>query len=110
MQLFAAKSGFLKSSAVASLEDLQSLKWGLRYTHVQTLQFNSDTKRMTVVFHDLHTGKNESFMKGAPERVLEACIYDSDQKILTEDKRMEVLRFIEHFASEGLVGPLYDIR
>jgi magnesium-transporting ATPase (P-type) len=60
---------------------------------------------MTAVFHDLHTAKNESFMKGAPERVLDSCIYDSDQKILTEDKRMEVLGFVEQFASEGLVGP-----
>src|SRR5271156_3992486 len=93
---------------VASLEDLQSLKWGVRYTHVQTLHFNSDSKRMTVVFHDLQNGKNEAYMKGAPERVLEACTRDSEQKHLTENSKMEVLRFIEQFASEGLVGPRYD--
>jgi magnesium-transporting ATPase (P-type) len=107
LQTFAAKSGFLKSSMVASLEDLQSLKWGVRYTHVQTLHFNSDSKRMTVVFHDLQTGTNEAFMKGAPERVLEACVYDLDQKHLTEDSKMEVVRLVEQFASEGLVGPKY---
>jgi len=49
---------------------------------------------MTVVFRDLQTGKNQVFMKGAPERVLEACIYDSKE---------EVFRVIERFASEGLV-------
>jgi len=69
------------------------------------MHFNSDSKRMAAVFHDLQTGKNEAFMKGAPERVLEACIYGSDQKILDEDSKMEVLKFIERFASEGLVGP-----
>jgi magnesium-transporting ATPase (P-type) len=68
--------------------------------HVQTLHFNSDNKRMTVVFPDLQTGKNLVFMKGAPERVIGACIYDN---------RLEMLRLVEQFASEGLVVPTFYV-
>jgi Cation transport ATPase (P-type) len=60
---------------------------------------------MSVVFHDLQTSKNEVFMKGAPEGVLEACIYNSEREQFTEDDRLEVVRLVEEFACEGLVGP-----
>jgi magnesium-transporting ATPase (P-type) len=61
---------------------------------------------MTVVFHDLQTGKNEVYMKGAPERVIETCIYNSEREPFTEDNKLEVVRLVEQFASEGLVrGP-----
>lgn len=65
---------------------------------------------MTVVFHDLQTGKNEVYMKGAPERVIEACIYNSEREPFTEDNRLEVVRLVEQFASEGLVQVPFDIR
>jgi magnesium-transporting ATPase (P-type) len=84
---------------VASLEDLESLKPGVRYTHVQTLHFDSDVKRMTVVYHDLHTRKNLAFMKGAPERVLDACQKDGENTL----SHNSVVEVTNRFASEGLV-------
>ena len=93
---------------MASLEDLQSLKSGVRYTHVQTQHFNSDIKRMSIVYYDLNTGQNQVFMKGAPERVLEACTYYLNREIFMDERRMEVLRWIEQFASEGLVSIIFS--
>jgi magnesium-transporting ATPase (P-type) len=58
---------------------------------------------MTVIYHDLIHKENIAFMKGAPERVLEACTYDSENNPLTETAKSEVLRLMDRFASEGLV-------
>jgi magnesium-transporting ATPase (P-type) len=101
--MFAAKSGFLKSSLVASAQDLQLLKAGVRYIHVQEHQFDSDSKRMSVVYHDLQTRNNVLFMKGAPECVLDACCYDTDGKLLSDESKATTLRLMETLAGEGLV-------
>jgi magnesium-transporting ATPase (P-type) len=103
LQIFAAKSHFLKSTVVASLENLESFKAGYRYIHVQTLRFDSYVKRMTVVYQDLQTRENVAFMKGAPERVLDACAYDTEGKPFTKDSKNEILQLMDRFASEGLV-------
>ena len=103
MQIFAAKSHFLKSSVVASLEDLESLKAGVQYIHVQEHHFDSNVKRMTVVYHDLQTRNNVAFMKGAPESVLDTCIYDVDGNPITDDSKAEILHLMNCFANEGLV-------
>jgi magnesium-transporting ATPase (P-type) len=103
LQIFAAKSDFLKSGLVASAQDLQSLKAGVRYIHVREHHFDWDSKRMSVVYHDLQTQNNVLFMKGAPECVLEACSYDVDGELLSEEKKAETLRVMETLAGEGLV-------
>lgn len=105
MQIFAAKSNFLKSSVVASFEDLESLKAGVRYIHVQEHPFDSNIKRMTVVYHDLQTRTNVAFMKGAPESVLDACLYDTEGNDFSEDSKREMFILMDRFASEGLVSP-----
>jgi magnesium-transporting ATPase (P-type) len=104
LQIFAAKSGFHKSTAVASLEDVETDKDGVRYKHVQEHHFDSTVKRMTVIYHDLEHRTNIAFMKGAPERVLDACTYDSQGTPLTPETKDEVLRLMDRFASEGLVS------
>jgi magnesium-transporting ATPase (P-type) len=106
LQIFAAKSGFSKSVAVASLEDLETFKDGVRYKHVQEHHFDSTVKRMSVVYHDLEHQTNIAFMKGAPERVLDACLYNSQGDILTVEGKADVLRLMDRFASEGLVNSL----
>ena len=58
---------------MASLEDVETFKDGVRYKHVQEHHFDSTVKRMTVIYHDLEHNTNIAFMKGAPERVLDAC-------------------------------------
>jgi potassium/sodium efflux P-type ATPase len=88
---------------VASLGDLESLKTGVRYIHVQEHRFDSNVKRMTVVYHDLQTGNNIALMKGALEYVLDGCVYDTEGNPFTEDSKTKILQLMDHFASEGLV-------
>jgi len=85
------------------LENLESFKAGYRYIHEQTFHFDSYVKRMTIVYRDLQTRKKVAFMKGAPERVLNACVYDAERKLFTEDSKNEILQLMDRFASEGLV-------
>jgi P-type Na+/K+ transporter len=93
----------LKSSVVAGLEDVETFKDGIRYKHLQEHHFDSTVKRMTVIYHDLIHHKNIAFMKGAPERVLEACSFDAQNNPLTHAVKAEVLHLMDRFASEGLV-------
>lgn len=58
---------------------------------------------MTVIYHDLQHKTNIAFMKGAPERVLDACIYDANGDKLTDEGKKSVLRLMDRFAAEGLV-------
>jgi len=88
---------------VASSDDLEVRKEGIRYIHVQEHHFDSNVKRMTVIYHDIEQGANVAFMKGAPERVLDACLYNAHGELLTEDDKADVLRHMDHFAREGLV-------
>jgi P-type Na+/K+ transporter len=107
--LFAAKSGFFKSDVVASREDLETRKDGVRYTHVSEHPFDSNVKRMTVIYRDLEVDTNIALMKGAPERVLDACTYNAQGDVLTNESKDDVLRLMDRFASEGLVTPPRDL-
>ena len=90
---------------MASLEDVETFKDGVRYKHVQEHHFDSTIKRMTVIYHDLKHQTNVAFMKGAPERVLDACSYNAQGGPLTSIEIDEVLHLMDRFASEGLVVP-----
>jgi P-type Na+/K+ transporter len=57
---------------------------------------------MTVVYHDLEHNTNKAFMKGAPERVLEACSFNSKGGPLTSTEIDHVLDLMDNLASEGL--------
>jgi P-type Na+/K+ transporter len=93
----------LKSAVVAGLEDIETFKDGICYKPVQEHHFDSTVKRMTVIYHDLIHRKNIAFMKGAPERVLEACSFDAQSNPLTDAEKANVLHLMDRFASEGLV-------
>jgi len=58
---------------------------------------------MTVIYHDLEQHTNIAFMKGAPERVLDACTKDYKGEPLTSAAKDDILRLMDKFASEGLV-------
>lgn len=88
---------------MASLEDVETFKDGVRYKHVQEHHFDSTVKRMTVIYHDLEHKTNIAFMKGAPERVINACSYNAKGGPLTSIEIDEVLHLMDRFASEGLV-------
>jgi Na+-exporting ATPase len=57
---------------------------------------------MTVVYHDLEHNTNKAFMKGAPERVLEACSFNAKGGPLTSTEIDHVLDLMDNLASEGL--------
>jgi len=103
LQIFAAKSGFFKRAVVGSSDDLEKRTEGIRYTHVQEHHFDSNVKRMTVIYYDIEQSTHIAYMKGAPERVLEACLYDAQGELLSEDDKTDVLCHMDRFASEGLV-------
>lgn len=84
LQVFVMKFGWGRKS-------LQQQGW----TQVSEFPFDSELKRMSVIFE-----KNEKkfvFMKGAVERVLEACPEYAD-----EDKKKAVIKNMEALASQGL--------
>lgn len=95
----------MKSDVVVSREDLEMHSDGIRYTHVSEHPFDSNVKRMTVIYQDLQTNTNIAFMKGAPERVLDGCTYNTQGDVLTNEAKDDVLRLMDRFASEGLVIP-----
>ncbi|MFB6213921.1 MAG: cation-translocating P-type ATPase [Candidatus Nanohaloarchaea archaeon] len=67
---------------------------------VNSVPFSSDRKRMTVV-----TSKNQAFMKGAPEVVLEQCdrvLIDGEEKELTDEMRDNILEKNSEFARDAL--------
>jgi len=59
---------------------------------------------MTVVYRDLEHGSKVAFMKGAPERVLDACTYDPQGEVLTDSAKVDILTLMDRFASQGLVN------
>ena len=80
------------------------------WTQIAEYPFDSDVKRMSVVYRERHSNAESgyrewAFMKGAVERVLESCthIQLKDSRIrLDEEWTATVLRNMEALASQGL--------
>ncbi|PKS04934.1 hypothetical protein jhhlp_008300 [Lomentospora prolificans] len=72
------------------------------------MPFDSDVKRMSVIFRENSTGALRVLTKGAVERVLDECINycpnaDSDELVpLTDEVRRQILQNMEVFAGLGL--------
>ncbi|KAF8456034.1 hypothetical protein BDZ91DRAFT_701772 [Kalaharituber pfeilii] len=72
--------------------------------------FDSDVKRMAVVFRNVKPATERgfeewAFMKGAVERVLDSCVMvqrAEGQVPLTDEVRQEILKNMESLASQGL--------
>ncbi|KAK4635352.1 Sodium transport ATPase 5 [Fulvia fulva] len=68
--------------------------------------FDSDVKKMSVIYKDLHTDKMYAFTKGAVERVIASCTTYNNKKgdsvEITEEYRDEVLQNMEALAKHGL--------
>jgi potassium/sodium efflux P-type ATPase len=85
LQVFVMKFGWGRKS-------LQQRGW----KQVAEFPFDSELKRMSVIFEK--DGKKHVFMKGAVERVIDACPeYAND-----EEKRRVVLKNLEALAKQGL--------
>lgn len=85
LQVFVMKFGWGRKS-------LQEKGW----TQLAEFPFDSELKRMSVIFEK--DGKKHIFMKGAVERIIDACPeYSND-----ENKKRKLLKNTEALASQGL--------
>lgn len=67
--------------------------------------FDSSVKRMAVTYNNVKTGANMAFMKGAVERVLEACVSVQEENTVgkfTEEFKERILNNMESLAKQGL--------
>jgi len=96
---------------LASRFNLNRLKFAsgdnAEWSEIAELPFDSDVKRMSVIFKEDKTGTLHAFTKGAVERVIGACIDycpadDDERSPISEEFHREILRNMEAFASLGL--------
>src|SRR5208282_6091625 len=85
LQVFVMKFGWGRKT-------LQEKGW----TQLAEFPFDSELKRMSVIFEK--DGKKHVFMKGAVERVIDAC----PEYANNENKRRQLLQNMETLASQGL--------
>lgn len=68
--------------------------------------FDSDVKKMSTIYKDLHSEKMYAFTKGAVERVIDSCttyVNEKDDSVeMTDDYRNEILNNMEALAKHGL--------
>ncbi|PWN40311.1 putative ENA2-plasma membrane P-type ATPase [Ceraceosorus guamensis] len=75
------------------------------WKQISEYPFDSSLKRMAVTFHHNKTGDNFAFMKGAVERVLDACTHAQmadGRTELTDEIQEQTLANMESLAAQGL--------
>lgn len=78
---------------------------GNQWQQVAEFPFDSDVKKMSVVFTDTKAEKNWLFTKGAVERVISSCPtiqYGNEVRELTKDIEQDILNNMEALARLGL--------
>lgn len=78
-----------------------------QWKQVAEFPFDSDVKKMSVIFEELHTSKKFVFTKGAVERIIDSCTTifqgEGDEPTeMTEEIRDQILENMESLASLGL--------
>jgi P-type Na+/K+ transporter len=77
-----------------------------KYKQVSEYPFDSDVKKMSVIFEDRKTQEQKVYTKGAVERVLDSCVsvvWDDGQIVDFSDALKEkALEIMEALASQGL--------
>ncbi|EPQ27813.1 uncharacterized protein PFL1_04558 [Pseudozyma flocculosa PF-1] len=76
-----------------------------RWTQIAEYPFDSGVKRMAVTYSDNRSGKNYAMMKGAVERVLDACVSAQGPDGIvdfTEELQNRTLENMEALAEQGL--------
>ncbi|MBI2575487.1 cation-translocating P-type ATPase [Candidatus Woesearchaeota archaeon] len=74
-------------------------------TMVEELPFDSERKRMSVIYRDTKTGKTFAYVKGAPDITLKLCsrIYDMGSvREITKQDRQKILAANNAFAESAL--------
>ncbi|EMD00620.1 hypothetical protein BAUCODRAFT_81255 [Baudoinia panamericana UAMH 10762] len=74
---------------------------------LQEFPFDSDVKKMSVLYKDQHSGKVFAFTKGAVERVITSCTSymgegNGELQSMTDEYRERILENMEGFARLGL--------
>ncbi|KAF1981081.1 cation transporting ATPase [Aulographum hederae CBS 113979] len=76
------------------------------WKEVAEFPFDSDVKKMSVIFSDSSSNQNWVFTKGAVERIITSCkqmVNDSGEMVeMTEDMRNHILENMESLAALGL--------
>ncbi|KAF6790753.1 sodium p-type [Colletotrichum sojae] len=75
------------------------------WRQIAEFPFDSDVKKMSVIFENLGSKEMHLFTKGAVERVLDTCntiAFDTAIRPLTEQDKHDILANMEALASQGL--------
>lgn len=98
IQVFASRFDWNRSKLTSGNEPA--------WKQVAEFPFDSDVKKMSVVFEETKTGDKHVFIKGAVERVITSCtsVYrESSAAVpMTEEFREEILESMEAIAALGL--------
>jgi P-type Na+/K+ transporter len=98
LQVFASRFDYNKSKFATGESS--------RYVQVSEYPFDSDVKKMSVIFEERETKSQMVYNKGAVERVIDSCEYiawDSEELVeLKDDMKSTILTNMEALASQGL--------
>lgn len=75
------------------------------FSFIEELPFDSDRKRMSVIFKNRKNRKTEAYVKGAPDLLLKVCdrILDNGKvRKLTKNDRTKILKMNDSFAENAL--------
>ncbi|KAF2768806.1 Na(+)/Li(+)-exporting P-type ATPase [Teratosphaeria nubilosa] len=98
IQVFASRFNWNRRTSIAG----EYPAWKM----LSEFPFDSDVKKMSVLYKDQHTSKLHTFTKGAVERVIASCISYVDEKDesveMTDAYRERILENMENLAKLGL--------
>ncbi|KAM3515715.1 hypothetical protein MY11210_000693 [Beauveria gryllotalpidicola] len=97
IEVFASRFGWNR----IVLSEGPSAKWN----HVAEFPFDSDVKKMSVLFRDTESQQTHVFTKGAVERVLDICTkiaFQEEMCHLTAETKDNILANMDALASQGL--------
>jgi Ca2+-transporting ATPase len=75
------------------------------FSFIEELPFDSDRKRMTVVYKNKHNNKIEAYVKGAPDLLLEKCdriLEHGKLRFLSRKDKKQILEMNNKFAEKAL--------
>ncbi|KIX08336.1 potassium/sodium efflux P-type ATPase, fungal-type [Rhinocladiella mackenziei CBS 650.93] len=100
LQVFASRFDFNRSKFLDGEKP--------RFKQVSEYPFDSDVKRMSVIFEDTESKDQMVYTKGAVERILDQCVtlrwsVEDEAEVELDDNKMQIiLRNMEALASQGL--------
>ena len=100
LQVFASRFGFNRNNFTSGEAP--------RFRQMAEYPFDSDVKKMSVIFEDTENQAQWVYTKGAVERVIESCddvLWDADQDKkteMTDSTRQQILENMEALAAQGL--------